>query len=50
MVYLGKRTKAAFKKIKNILKKTPILHLPDNEGRFHLYSDNSKFATGSVLY
>ena len=28
----------------------PILHLPDNMGRFHLYSDTSKFATGSALY
>ena len=24
--------------------------MPDNKGRFHLYSDTSKFATGSVLY
>ena len=30
--------------------KTPILHLPDNKGRFHLYSDTSKFTTGSTLY
>ena len=27
-----------------------MLHLPDNRGRFHLYSDTSKFATGSALY
>ena len=27
-----------------------MLHLPDNKGRFHLYSDTSKFATGSALY
>ena len=27
-----------------------MLHLPDNEGRFHLYSDASKSATGSALY
>ena len=26
------------------------MHLPDNKGRFHLYSDTSKFATGSALY
>ena len=31
-------------------KKPPILHLPDNKGRFHLYSDISKYATGSALY
>ena len=27
-----------------------MLHLPDNKGRFHLYSDTSKFATGGDLY
>ena len=27
-----------------------MLHLPDNKGRFHLYSDTSKFAVGSALY
>ena len=27
-----------------------MLHLPDSKGRFHLYSDISKFATGSALY
>ena len=26
------------------------MHLPDNKGTFHLYSDTSKFATGSALY
>ena len=40
----------AFEKIKNRLQKPPILHLPDNKGRFHLYSDTSKYATGSTLY
>ena len=24
--------------------------MPNHEGRFHLYSDTSKFATGSALY
>ena len=24
--------------------------MPNNTGRFHLYSDTSKFATGSALY
>ena len=24
--------------------------MPNHEGRFHLYSDMSKFATGSALY
>ena len=27
-----------------------MLHLPDNKGRIHLYSDTSKFAAGSGLY
>ena len=27
-----------------------MLHLPENKGRFYLYSDTSKFATGSALY
>ena len=40
----------AFIKIKRRLVKLPILHLPDNKGRFHLYSDTSKFATGSAFY
>ena len=26
------------------------MHLPDRQGRFQLYSDTSKFATGSALY
>ena len=30
--------------------KPPILHLPNNKGRFHLYSDTSKYAAGSALY
>ena len=31
-------------------KDQPVLHLPDRHGCFQLYSDTSKFATGSVLY
>ena len=27
-----------------------VLHMPNKAGRFHLYSDTSKFATGSALY
>ena len=30
--------------------KSPVLHMPYKTGRFHLYSDTSKFATGSTLY
>ena len=40
----------AFEEIKNRLQKPPILHLPDDKGRFHLYSDTSKYAMGSALY
>ena len=36
--------------MKSRLIKPPVLHLPDNEGRFHLFSDTSTFATGSALY
>ena len=31
-------------------KDPPVLHLPDRHGQFQLYSDTSKFASGSVLY
>ena len=40
----------AFKEIKHRLIKPPILHMPYTTGRFHLYSDASKYATGSELY
>ena len=40
----------AFEEIKSRLQKPPILHLPDSKGRFHLYSDMSKYAMGSALY
>ena len=30
--------------------KPPVLHMPNKTGRFHLYSDTSKFSTGSALY
>ena len=39
-----------FNEIKGRLQKPPVLHLPDNKGRFHLYSDTSKYTTGSALY
>ena len=40
----------AFDEIKHRLQRPPVLHLPDRHGRFQLYSDMSKFATGSALY
>ena len=46
----GKEQQNAFKKIKCRLIKPPILHMPNHMGRFHLYSDTSKFAMASTLY
>ena len=45
----GKEQQEAFEEIK-ILVKAPVLHMPNHEGRFHLYLDTNKFATGSALY
>ena len=46
----GKEQQQAFDEIKHRLQRPPVLHLPDRHGRFQLYSDTSKFATGSALY
>ena len=40
----------SFEGIKYRLIKPPVLHMQNTTGRFHLYSDTSKFATGSALY
>ena len=40
----------AFDEIKRRLVRPSTLYLSDNKGRSHLYSDTSKFATGSALY
>ena len=40
----------SFEEIKCRLIKLPVLHMPNTTGRYHLYSDTSKFATGSELY
>ena len=40
----------AFDEIKGRLQRPPVLHLPNRHGYFQLYSDTSKFATGSGLY
>ena len=37
----GKEQQDAFEEIKCRLVKAPILHMPNHEGRFHLYSDTS---------
>ena len=46
----GQEQQTAFDDNKKRLQKPPVLHLPDDKGRFHLYSDTSKHATGSALY
>ena len=46
----GKEQQDLFEEIKCRLIKPPVLHMPNKTGRFHLYSDTSKFATGSALY
>ena len=45
-----KEQQDSFEEIKHRLIKPPILHMPNKTGRFHLYSNTSKFATGSALY
>ena len=46
----GKEQQDSFEEIKCRLIKPPFLHMPNTTSRFHLYSDTSKFATGSALY
>ena len=46
----GKEQQDSFEEIKCRLIKPPVLHMPNKTGRFHLYSDTSKFAIGSALY
>ena len=45
-----KEQQDSFEDIKGRLIKPPVLHMNNTTGRFHLYSDTSKFATGSELY
>ena len=45
-----KEQQQAFDEIKCRLQRPPVLHLPNRHGRIQLYSDTSKFATGSALY
>ena len=47
---LGDEQQKVSDEIKSRLLKPPILSMPDKRGRFVLYSDTSKFATGSALY
>ena len=46
----GKEQQDSFEEIKCRLIRPPVLHMLNKIGRFHLYSDTSKFATGSALY
>ena len=46
----GREQHNSFEEIKHRLIKSLVLHMPNKSGRFHLYSDTSKFATGSALY
>ena len=46
----GEEQQSAFQEIKADYNPSPVLHLPDKKGRFKLYSDTSKIATGSALY
>ena len=46
----GDEQQKAFDEIKSRLLKPPILSMADRTGRFSLYSDTSKFATGSAFY
>ena len=47
---MRKRKQDAFEEIKHRLIKPSILHMAHSTGIFHLYSNTSKFATGSALY
>ena len=47
---MEKRTQETFEEIKRRLDRASVLNMPNHEGRFHLYSDMSKFAAGSALY
>ena len=46
----GREQQEAFEEIKRRLVRALVLHMPNCEGRFHLYSDISKFIAGSALY
>ena len=46
----GREQQEAFEDLRRRLVKAPVLHMPNCEGRFHFYSDTSKFAAGNALY
>ena len=46
----GKEHQHSFIEMKHRLVKPPVVHMPNKSGRFHLYSDTSKYVTDSALY
>ena len=46
----GKEQQDAFEEIKRRMQNPPVLSMPNRKGKFILYSDTSKLATGSTLY
>ena len=46
----GKEQQDSFIEIKCRLVKPLVLHMPNKSGIFHLYSDISKYMTGSIFY
>ena len=46
----GKEQQDSFIEIKCRLVKSPVVHMPNKTGRFHLYSDTSMCVIGSTLY
>ena len=47
---MGERTARFLQGNKRQVNQTPVLHMPNTTGRFHLSSDTSKSATGSAVY
>ena len=46
----GEEQQESFEEIRKRLVCALVLYIPNRQGRFHLYSDTSKFAVGSALY
>ena len=44
------RLNQQYEKSTQRLQRLPVLHMPDKVGRFQLYSDTSKYATGGAFY